>query len=87
LQQKPAVERLICEWIEPEQSVKRICGRHFGSLHDIVTHISVDHVGGPEVASHKCYWKVGGDLFLDYFIYFFGDVLGDLLNNCLLCYN
>ena len=25
-------------------------------MQDIVTHITVDHVGGPEVSNHTCFW-------------------------------
>lgn len=28
-----------------------------GSMHEVVTHLTVDHVGGPEMAMHVCYWK------------------------------
>ena len=25
-------------------------------MHEIVTHITVEHVGGPEIANHACFW-------------------------------
>eukprot|EP00096_Caligus_rogercresseyi_P003860 TRINITY_DN1763_c0_g1_i1.p1 TRINITY_DN1763_c0_g1~~TRINITY_DN1763_c0_g1_i1.p1 ORF type:complete len:382 (+),score=80.80 TRINITY_DN1763_c0_g1_i1:480-1625(+) len=52
----PALKEVSCAWIDPE-SLKRIpCGRSFLSMQDIVTHITVEHVGGPEIANHTCYW-------------------------------
>ena len=27
------------------------------SLNDIVTHLTIDHVGGPEQTDHACYWQ------------------------------
>ncbi|ESO09183.1 hypothetical protein HELRODRAFT_92919, partial [Helobdella robusta] len=29
----------------------------FTSMHELVTHISVDHVGGPEQNNHSCLWQ------------------------------
>lgn len=26
-------------------------------MHEIVTHLTVDHVGGPEQTDHACYWQ------------------------------
>ena len=26
-------------------------------MHDIVTHLTIDHVGGPEITDHACYWQ------------------------------
>ena len=26
-------------------------------MHEIVTHITVEHVGGPEIANHACFWE------------------------------
>jgi zinc finger protein ZIC, invertebrate len=25
-------------------------------MHEIVTHITVEHVGGPEISNHVCFW-------------------------------
>ncbi|KAI1306042.1 Zinc finger protein ZIC 4 [Halotydeus destructor] len=32
------------------------CNKLFASMHEIVTHITVEHVGGPEVTNHTCFW-------------------------------
>jgi len=34
----------------------RTCGKMFGSMQDIVSHITVEHVGGPECTTHACFW-------------------------------
>jgi uncharacterized Zn-finger protein len=49
---KPEYE---CRWIDPESH--SLCTRTFSSMHDIVTHLTVDHVGGPDLATHTCYWE------------------------------
>merc|ERR1712226_95579 len=44
-------------WIEPDQPLpKKPCNKVFGSMHEIVTHITVEHVGGPEISNHSC-WR------------------------------
>lgn len=38
-----------CLWLDKDQpEPKTACGKLFASTHDIVTHLSVEHVGGPE---------------------------------------
>ena len=47
-----------CLWSDdpvPEPDRRR-CDRYFRSMHDLVTHITVDHVGGPEQSTHVCAW-------------------------------
>ena len=44
-----------CEWID--QDTRKMCGRVYHTLHDIVTHLTVDHIGGPEISDHTCYWE------------------------------
>jgi len=46
---------ITCMWIEPD--VKRPCRRVFGSMPEMVAHLSIEHVGGPECANHACHWK------------------------------
>ncbi|XP_028670486.2 zic family member 6 [Erpetoichthys calabaricus] len=49
---------LVCKWIDSKDSPgKRPCGRIFGSMYELVTHVTVEHVGGPEQADHVCYWE------------------------------
>jgi len=50
-------QEVCCQWIEPEQpSPKKACNKMFGSMPEIVTHITVEHVGGPEISNHICHW-------------------------------
>ena len=51
-------EQMTCLWIDQDQPMPRKpCNKIFGSLHEIVTHITVEHVGGPEISNHTCYWE------------------------------
>lgn len=58
-------------WIDPEigpngtiippviggnGSSRKTCGKTFNSMQDIVTHLTVEHVGGPECSVHACFW-------------------------------
>ena len=52
---QPVKQEMTCEWIDPE--TKKMCNKLFHSLHDIVTHLTVEHVGGPEITDHACYWS------------------------------
>jgi len=47
-------QEMTCEWID--QDTKKMCNKLFHSLHDIVNHLTVEHVGGPEITDHACYW-------------------------------
>ena len=44
-----------CEWID--RDTKKVCRKIFHSMHEIVTHLTIDHVGGPEITDHTCYWQ------------------------------
>lgn len=53
-------QELICKWIDPEltgTTDSRGCGKTYGTMHELVTHVSVEHVGGPEQSNHVCYWE------------------------------
>ncbi|CAG2105404.1 unnamed protein product [Medioppia subpectinata] len=54
----PIKQEMTCLWIDTEQtSPKKPCNKSFTSMHEIVTHITVEHVGGPECSNHACYWS------------------------------
>ena len=54
----PVKQEHTCLWIEPDQpEPKKSCNKLFCSMHEIVTHITVEHVGGPEQANHICSWS------------------------------
>jgi len=52
---EPVKQEMTCEWID--QDTKKMCNKLFHSLHDIVNHLTVEHVGGPEITDHACYWN------------------------------
>ncbi|KAI4805517.1 hypothetical protein KUCAC02_010123, partial [Chaenocephalus aceratus] len=36
---------------------RRVCNKTFSTMHELVTHVSVEHVGGPEQTTHVCFWE------------------------------
>eukprot|EP00062_Callorhinchus_milii_P000095 gi/632933817/ref/XP_007889156.1/ PREDICTED: zinc finger protein ZIC 1 [Callorhinchus milii] len=56
---QPIKQELICKWIEPDQltSPKKTCNKTFSTMHELVTHVTVEHVGGPEQTNHICFWE------------------------------
>eukprot|EP00090_Calanus_glacialis_P045832 TRINITY_DN8744_c0_g1_i1.p1 TRINITY_DN8744_c0_g1~~TRINITY_DN8744_c0_g1_i1.p1 ORF type:complete len:426 (+),score=54.18 TRINITY_DN8744_c0_g1_i1:123-1400(+) len=52
---EPIKQEMTCEWINKETG--KCCRQVFSTLHDIVTHITIEHVGGPEITDHACYWQ------------------------------
>ncbi|XP_077204857.1 zinc finger protein ZIC 1 [Paroedura picta] len=56
---QPIKQELICKWIEPEQlaNPKKACNKTFSTMHELVTHVTVEHVGGPEQSNHICFWE------------------------------
>ncbi|KAL7852446.1 hypothetical protein SRHO_G00182310 [Serrasalmus rhombeus] len=50
---------LACRWTERENQRERPCGRTFGTMHELVAHVSAEHVGGPSEHSeqHVCRWE------------------------------
>ncbi|XP_006637873.1 zinc finger protein ZIC 4 isoform X2 [Lepisosteus oculatus] len=53
---QPIKQELICKWIEPEHAAKKLCSKTYSTMHELVTHVTVEHVGGPEQANHICFW-------------------------------
>ena len=52
---QPVKQDMVCMW--EDQDTKKLCNKLFHTLHDIVNHLTVDHVGGPENNDHACYWQ------------------------------
>ena len=52
---QPVKQEMNCEWID--QDTKKMCNKVFHTMHDVVTHLTVDHVGGPEITDNTCYWS------------------------------
>ncbi|CAL1267539.1 unnamed protein product [Larinioides sclopetarius] len=54
----PIKHEMTCLWIDPDQGIpKKPCNKVFTSMHEIVSHIAVEHVGGPECTNHTCSWQ------------------------------
>lgn len=55
---QPLKQEITCKWVDPDQPPpKKLCNKVFSSLHEIVNHLTVDHVGGPECTNHACFWQ------------------------------
>ncbi|XP_075446891.1 zinc finger protein ZIC 5 [Ascaphus truei] len=54
---QPIKQELICKWIDPDQTAPKTCSKTFSTMHELVTHVTVEHVGGPEQSSHVCFWE------------------------------
>ena len=51
---QPVKQEMTCEWID--QETKKCCKKTYYTMHETVTHLTVDHVGGPEITDNACYW-------------------------------
>ncbi|XP_062959506.1 zinc finger protein ZIC 5 [Cynocephalus volans] len=65
---QPIKQELICKWIDPDELARpppppppaggaKPCSKTFGTMHELVNHVTVEHVGGPEQSSHVCFWE------------------------------
>ncbi|XP_043830246.1 zinc finger protein ZIC 3 isoform X1 [Dromiciops gliroides] len=56
---QPIKQELACKWLEEAQlgRPKKSCDRTFSTMHELVTHVTMEHVGGPEQNNHICYWE------------------------------
>uniref|UniRef100_A0A8C0HJ77 Zic family member 5 n=1 Tax=Chelonoidis abingdonii TaxID=106734 RepID=A0A8C0HJ77_CHEAB len=57
---QPIKQELICKWLEqqpPPSAAGQPCSKTFSTMHELVNHVTVEHVGGPEQSSHVCYWE------------------------------
>ncbi|KAL4608817.1 zinc finger protein ZIC 5-like [Arapaima gigas] len=54
---QPVKQELVCKWVDPHQSSEMPCSRTFSSMYELVGHVSVEHVGGPEQSNHVCLWE------------------------------
>ena len=58
MRQPTVKQEITCLWIEPDQAhPKKSCNKTFGSMPEIVSHITMEHVGGPEISNHACFWS------------------------------
>ena len=55
---QPIKQEMTCMWIDQDHPhPRKPCNKMFGTLHEIVTHLTVEHVGGPEISNHACFWE------------------------------
>ncbi|KAM4814869.1 zinc finger protein ZIC 4 isoform 2-T4 [Thomomys bottae] len=55
---QPIKQELICKWLAADgPAPPRVCSKTFGTMHELVTHVTVEHVGGPEQSNHVCFWE------------------------------
>ncbi|XP_039210672.1 zinc finger protein ZIC 3 isoform X2 [Crotalus tigris] len=62
---QPVKQELACKWLEEASQPsgarsKKCCERQFSTMHELVTHLTLEHVGGPEQNSHVCLWDECG---------------------------
>uniref|UniRef100_A0A3B5MCY2 Zinc finger protein ZIC 5 n=1 Tax=Xiphophorus couchianus TaxID=32473 RepID=A0A3B5MCY2_9TELE len=50
---------LVCKWSDGKEAGagKLPCSRAFGTMYELVTHVTVEHVGGPEHSEYICHWE------------------------------
>merc|ERR1719361_2814214 len=55
---QPVKQEITCLWVEPDQPhPKKPCNKTFNSMHEVVSHLTMEHVGGPEISNHACFWE------------------------------
>ncbi|XP_028315611.1 zic family member 6 [Gouania willdenowi] len=54
-------QELVCKWNDCHEGAagagKMPCSRAFGTMYELVTHVTVEHVGGPEHSEYVCHWE------------------------------
>ncbi|CAI5652532.1 zic family member 6 [Oreochromis niloticus] len=49
---------LVCKWSDGQEGAGKLpCSRAFGTMYELVTHVTVEHVGGPEHSEYVCHWE------------------------------
>lgn len=49
---------LVCKWNDGQEGAGKLaCSRAFGTMYELVTHVTVEHVGGPEHSEYVCHWE------------------------------
>ncbi len=49
---------LVCKWCDGQEGTgKPPCAMSFGTMYELVTHVTVEHVGGPEHSDYVCHWE------------------------------
>ncbi|KAM9741980.1 zic family member 6 [Menidia menidia] len=51
-------QELVCKWTDGQEGAGKVaCSRAFGTMYELVTHVTVEHVGGPEHSEYVCHWE------------------------------
>ncbi|XP_076330102.1 zinc finger protein ZIC 1-like [Tachypleus tridentatus] len=54
----PIKQEITCLWLESDEPTShKACNKTFNSMHEIVTHLTMDHMGGTESNNHVCFWQ------------------------------
>ncbi|KAJ8316699.1 hypothetical protein KUTeg_005749 [Tegillarca granosa] len=54
----PVKQEHPCLWVDKDgPEPRKPCNKIFSTMHEIVTHLTVEHVGGPEQSDHTCLWQ------------------------------
>ncbi|XP_048399983.1 zinc finger protein ZIC 1-like [Stegostoma tigrinum] len=55
---KQAIKReLVCKWINPGPAAGKCCSTTFSNLQELVSHLTVEHIGGSEQPPYVCFWE------------------------------
>ena len=57
MQQQPASAKMDTVYMWEDPDTKKVCNKMFHTMHDIVNHLTIDHIGGPENSDHACHWQ------------------------------
>lgn len=47
----------VCRWIDAKSKSNKACDTTFNTMQNLVKHITMEHVGGPENNPHVCLWQ------------------------------
>ncbi|KAM9128214.1 uncharacterized protein ACDP82_012110 [Pangshura tecta] len=54
----PYPQELICKWTDSKgHRSRQACSRVFSTMYELVHHVTMEHVGGPEQPNHICDWE------------------------------
>ena len=54
MRQQPVKQEMTCEWMD--RDTRKLCKKVYYTMNEMVNHLTVDHVGGPEVTDNACHW-------------------------------
>ncbi|KAG6937162.1 zinc finger protein ZIC 4-like [Chelydra serpentina] len=55
---QPLPPALVCRWADSTgHHSRQTCARTFSAMYELVHHVTMEHVGGPEHSNHICEWE------------------------------